>query len=168
MACLCAEERKAVSYKLKKGELEAPDTPAGSPERELGEEPGSQDDSDDPARQDTSEGDSEAEQAPDATNGKTGAQVSYLPWRGQASVGDAATRTSNWVQTKALMVRRHSEAALACRAQPGRRAPGLVRSRTKAWAGRMQSAAGVRQQKSSPPHLLSAPRRSPHRPASAR
>ena len=102
--CLRAEERKPVSYKLKKGELDAPDTPAGSPERELGEEPGSQDDSDDPARQDASEGDSEAEQAPDATNGKTGTQVSHLPWRSQASVGDAATWTLKWVQGKELIV----------------------------------------------------------------
>ena len=168
MACLCAEERKAVSYKLKKGELEAPDTPPGSPGRELGEEPGSQDDSEDPVRQDASEGDSEAEQAPDATNGKTGTQVSCLPWRGQASIGDAATRTSNWFQQKALMLHCHTDAALACRAQPGRRAPGLVRSRRKAWAGRMQSAAGARQQRSSPPRPPSAPRWSPHRPASAR
>lgn len=97
MACSCAEERKPVSYKLKKGELDAPDTPAGSPEREPGEESGSQDDSDNPVRQDASEGDSEAEQAPDATNGKTGAQVSHLPWRGQASLGDAATQTPNWI-----------------------------------------------------------------------
>ena len=74
----CAEERNPVSYKLKKGELDAPDTPAGSPERELGGEAGSEDGSDEPVRQDASEGDSEAELAPDATNGKAGTQVSHL------------------------------------------------------------------------------------------
>ena len=101
MARCCAEERKPVSYKLKKGELDAPDTPAGSPERESGEEPGSQDDSEDPIRQDASEGDSEAEQAPGATNGKIGTEVSHLPWRGQASVDDAATQMSKWDQKRA-------------------------------------------------------------------
>ena len=95
MASACAEERKPVSYKLKKGELEAPDTPAGSPEREPGEEPGSQDDSDSPVRQDASEGDSGAEEAPDATNEKAGIKVSRLSQHGQASVSDAAIWTLN-------------------------------------------------------------------------